>query len=103
MECHEPAEAAHAGASNGMPELAPIRLTEHWMPKAHFDHASHIAGQQCGDCHAAISSEQSSDVLMPGIEQCRDCHVKNLASTCMTCHGLHLVGAGLMSEKLVKE
>lgn len=103
MECHEPAEAAHAGASNGMPELAPIRLTEHWMPKAHFGHASHIAGQQCGDCHAAISSEQSSDVLMPGIEQCRDCHVKNLASTCMTCHGLHLVGAGLMSEKLVKE
>lgn len=100
-ECH--ASEALSTTPGAMPQIKPVRLTGHWMPKAHFSHARHEAGLECGDCHAAKTSSQSSDVLMPKIDGCRDCHGRNLASTCLTCHGFHLQGAGLMYENLLEK
>ena len=91
--CHVLETDGHAGQA-----VSPIRLTQRWMPKAHFSHASHQAGLECADCHAAGTSTTSADVLMPKIDSCRECHRRNLASTCTDCHDFHLPGAGLMSD-----
>lgn len=78
----------------------PVRLTDEWMPMALFDHKSHST-TPCLDCHKnADRSEKSSDILMPGIDTCRDCHggakdEKKLASDCMMCHQFHLPNRGL--------
>ena len=63
------------------------------MPKGLFDHASHEA-MACTDCHAATTSEVSSDVLLPPVENCQQCHGGERASarvpsTCIMCHLFH--------------
>jgi len=79
--------------------VAPVRLTRTFMPKAHFDHAAHAIGEtQCETCHAAAKSELASDVLMPQIAVCRDCHggetgteggLVRTPSPCASCHVFH--------------
>lgn len=74
--------------------ITPVRLNTHWLPLAEFDHARHST-TACGDCHAARESTHSSDVLLPGIGKCRECHASGdqgarLPSTCLTCHGFHV-------------
>lgn len=76
----------------------PVRLTRQWLPKHAFNHYSHRT-EDCTLCHKAETSESSSDVLMPTIETCRDCHGgpdSRLATTCEGCHNFHLAGRGLM-------
>jgi predicted CXXCH cytochrome family protein len=89
--CHE--TEAPAESARGVWEVRPVRVTPLWMPKAHFDHAAHQT-VPCGACHAAETSAASTDVLMPGIEGCRDCHQGEateaaLPSTCIMCHVYH--------------
>lgn len=73
----------------------PIRLTETWMPMADFDHFSHRTSD-CATCHAATTSNQSSDVLMPDLPVCEACHTgertheNKLPSNCISCHQFHL-------------
>ena len=83
--------------------LEPVALTKQWMPLARFDHASHDV-EACTSCHEnAQKSEKSSDVLMPKIEICRECHsgatdkVK-LPSDCLMCHQFHLTKRGLLDQ-----
>ena len=74
--------------------VAPIRVNARWMPSAHFDHKSH-AQSQCADCHDVAKSKKSSDVAMPTIKECRECHggskpvEKKVTSNCLLCHGFH--------------
>lgn len=75
-------------------DVAPVRVAETWFPGARFDHARH-GTVLCGHCHRAARSEDSEDVLIPGIESCRECHagpeaVDKVASTCISCHGFHV-------------
>jgi hypothetical protein len=73
----------------------PIRITEKWMPKSEFDHYSHRTSD-CSLCHAATTSDQSSDVLMPDLEVCEACHTgartheNKTPSSCVSCHQFHL-------------
>lgn len=79
--------------------VAPVRLTQKFMPKAYFDHAAHVSGETtCETCHAAATSSVSSDVLMPHIAACRECHggetgkeggVARVPSPCASCHVFH--------------
>ena len=74
--------------------IAPVRLANHWLPKGRFSHAKHVT-TACTECHAVRDSKQSSDVLLPGIGKCRECHASDneslhLPSTCLTCHGFHV-------------
>jgi predicted CXXCH cytochrome family protein len=75
-------------------EIAPVRTLNRWMPKAQFDHRSH-AQAQCADCHDVARSKSSSDVAMPAIESCRECHggsrpeTGKVTSNCLLCHGFH--------------
>jgi predicted CXXCH cytochrome family protein len=80
-------------------EVMPVQLTQAFMPKARFDHASHqTADMPCSSCHEAESSESATDVLMPRIDSCRDCHggepgaahSRNLVpGDCVSCHVFH--------------
>lgn len=72
----------------------PIRITKNWMPKSEFDHYRHRTSD-CSLCHAASTSEQSSDVLMPDLDNCESCHTgartheNKSPSSCITCHKFH--------------
>jgi hypothetical protein len=78
------------GASS--PRVAAGRVTERWLPHARFDHDAH-RGFTCVGCHAqAISSEHSSDILVPGIANCQSCHApgpEHAESRCFECHTYH--------------
>ena len=90
--CHEVAR----GERDGAPEwsVAAVRPHHRWMPQARFDHASHSSAK-CADCHDVARSKRSSDVAMPAIATCRECHgggrpvEKKLTSNCLLCHGFH--------------
>jgi len=90
-------DVCHVVTTNPADEIPwhvePVVLTEQWLPKAGFTHEGHQA-MVCSDCHNASVSEQSSDVLITDIENCRDCHggteSKNvIPNTCIDCHGFH--------------
>ncbi|MEO1251853.1 MAG: cytochrome c3 family protein [Pseudomonadota bacterium] len=77
------------------PEIVPVRLTNRYLPKAVFPHAPHESGDlDCGTCHRAEDSKESSDVLLPGRMICAECHNDDrggaaIASDCQTCHIYH--------------
>jgi predicted CXXCH cytochrome family protein len=99
VDCHQVEKVPGAVGLNRW-IVDPVRLTDEWMPMAMFDHKSHITSP-CTDCHKnAERSEKSSDIMMPGIETCRDCHggakdTQKLASDCLMCHQFHLPNRGL--------
>jgi predicted CXXCH cytochrome family protein len=86
-----------------------VRLTAEWMPKAHFDHARHATSlSECDSCHEASKSHEASDVLMPRIAACRECHGgtgdlhtadNRVASTCMLCHSFHVETNPLWNDR----
>ena len=75
-----------------LPEIAYALTTMRWMPHSKFDHASHT-GFICASCHAkALTSAESSDVLIPGIATCQKCHAPgpgHAESRCSECHTYH--------------
>ena len=98
--CHE-VEATGSGADAAW-RVTSVQLTREWMPKANFSHARHSTTlTACTTCHAADRSAQATDVVMPGIQVCRDCHggAARLASAsarvpsdCTLCHSFHVAG-----------
>ena len=73
--------------------IAPVSVADHYLPKGQFPHKRHAA-VKCESCHAAAKSDVSSDVLLPGVATCRECHGKTtqanaVPATCDTCHGYH--------------
>jgi predicted CXXCH cytochrome family protein len=99
--CHEvkrvggPGKEGTPGRNLPQWSVAPIAPDHAWMPKSSFSHASH-ASAKCESCHDAARSKKASDVLMPGIEGCRDCHAgakpvsDKIVSECSLCHGFHM-------------
>jgi hypothetical protein len=75
-----------------LPHVAEARTTERWMPHARFDHDVH-RGFSCVGCHpAALTSKEASDVLVPGLENCKTCHAPgpdHADSRCFECHTYH--------------
>ena len=75
-----------------MPKIAPSNITARYMPHANFDHSQHGL-VDCVACHAgATTSQQTSDVLLPGIATCRSCHhagSEAAESRCFECHTYH--------------
>jgi hypothetical protein len=77
-------------------EVSPVVLADRYMSRAWFDHRDHDTRvTACGTCHQAEASDRASDLLLPGIAVCRDCHVGahpeqgKLASSCASCHSYH--------------
>jgi hypothetical protein len=75
-----------------LPKIAPSNITARYMPHANFDHSAHGL-VDCTNCHgAATTSQQSSDVLLPGIATCQACHhpgAEAAESRCFECHTYH--------------
>ncbi len=74
-------------------QIAPVRVSGVWYTDAKFTHAKHVT-VKCEDCHAARKSEQSADLLIPGIDNCKTCHggayaKGKVATTCVSCHDYH--------------
>lgn len=79
-------------------KIAPIAITQHWLPKSRFPHNKHNTND-CGSCHNTYASKVSSDITIPDIKNCRECHGGNATAkdkapgTCETCHGFHVGGS----------
>jgi hypothetical protein len=88
------ARTALPTASLGMPlpSVASSKITQRWMPHAKFDHDAH-RGFTCESCHVkALTSKETSDVLLPGIATCQTCHApgpEHAESRCFECHTYH--------------
>jgi hypothetical protein len=82
--------------------VTPPNIPSRWMPHSRFSHRRHVS-IRCVECHqapgasaATLSSSKTSDVLMPGIETCRNCHGapggshgQRARSDCVECHLYH--------------
>jgi hypothetical protein len=70
------------------------QIPERWMPSSIFGHGAHEE-ISCENCHVGVrNSTKTSDVLLPKIEGCRDCHVEHpeigrITSNCILCHSYH--------------
>jgi hypothetical protein len=74
-----------------LPTVAKSNITVRWMPHAVFDHNQHRM-LTCASCHAALTSEETADVLLPGIRLCQQCHhpgTDAAESRCFECHTYH--------------
>ncbi|HJU40467.1 MAG TPA: cytochrome c3 family protein, partial [Tahibacter sp.] len=73
--------------------IAPVRVAGIWYDSARFSHDRHET-MACKDCHAADASQAATDLLIPDIANCRQCHAGasgggKVASTCIDCHAYH--------------
>jgi hypothetical protein len=90
--------------------IDPPRIPDRWMERSHFSHDSHRVAA-CSYCHQDFSTHPpravgesfaTSDVLMPSIATCRECHGEGatvsvlspksgagVASRCVDCHDYH--------------
>ena len=75
---------------NAAPAITKPFLVDRWMSQAHFNHAKH-ASVKCDDCHHAMQSRDTSDILMPTKANCVTCHspAGKVAAECTTCHSYH--------------
>jgi len=81
-------------ASMSLFKVLPPRIPNQWMKQARFSHGAHDA-VQCESCHSGVkASKDTKDVLLPGIQTCKNCHGdpsnKTLVrSDCIMCHSFH--------------
>ena len=77
---------------DGLANIPEAKMTSRWMPYAKFDHSAHT-GFTCVSCHEkALTSTETSDILLPGIATCRTCHApgpNHAESRCFECHTYH--------------
>ncbi len=80
--------------------VRPANLPSRWLNHANFRHRPHLDLMACRDCHReAETSTSPSDVLLPTIDLCFDCHrtpqpgeqdLDTLGrTTCTACHSYH--------------
>lgn len=87
-ECHTPT------FDNGQPGVVPVTLVSRYMQHGWFDHKAHKQ-EKCTSCHLAEKSSSASDLLLPGIKDCRTCHLgenateADVPSGCAMCHSYH--------------
>jgi hypothetical protein len=98
-DCH----TIFAPAAGSGWRVQPVKQTDAHFSKGWFDHQAHDE-TPCADCHtSARRSQLASDLLVPGINQCRDCHVGEggaalasvrdpVKSSCAMCHDYHMDG-----------
>ena len=88
-ECHEIVDNKKTNSW----DVAPVFVPTKWLPKSDFSHKPH-KDRECATCHKAKKSEEATDVLLPPVETCQECHGGEFAttkvrSTCTECHSFH--------------
>jgi predicted CXXCH cytochrome family protein len=89
-DCHT-VVAPPAGSDNW--QVQKVHQTSRYMMKGWFDHAAHKT-ETCSSCHSAKQSGNASELLLPGIKTCRNCHGgetsnADVPSSCAMCHSFH--------------
>jgi hypothetical protein len=95
---------AHGVEDWGKVAVQPSNIPDVWFRQARFDHAAHRA-VNCRECHAraypddANASVASTDVMLPGIDNCLQCHAPRVGTgagakggvrfDCVECHTYH--------------
>lgn len=110
-KCHDIADSTSAQTGDQQGIFASALATvptgipsspRRWFDSAQFNHDAHRM-MSCTDCHAdALKSEQTSDVLLPGMtthtasgRSCAECHLpreshlRSAPGACVTCHLFH--------------
>lgn len=76
-----------------LPKVVQPAIPARWLPHSVFNHQAHArVGHACEDCHRkARESEKTTDVLLPGIASCQECHSVSggVDFACVTCHLYH--------------
>jgi hypothetical protein len=87
-QCH----ALSFSKKSSLPVVANSNITQRWFHHAIFDHDTHKL-LKCAECHSrALTSQETSDVLLPGIQTCQKCHrsgPNSAESRCFECHNYH--------------
>jgi hypothetical protein len=86
LQCHQVERDTNGGEPIVLSPDIPLR----WLPQSRFDHGAHRT-LGCAECHPnAAKSTKASDVLIPRIKSCRNCHHQAGASDrCSECHTYH--------------
>jgi hypothetical protein len=77
-----------------LPVVANSNFAARWLSHAEFDHQAHRM-MTCSSCHAnTLNSRETSDVLLPGIQTCQQCHREDrpkeaAEGRCFECHQYH--------------
>ncbi len=87
--CHDPSKVKPAKPEDDaviQDSFIPVR----WLNHALFNHETHRV-VDCESCHSgARASKETSDVLLPGINNCQKCHnPKGAREDCIECHQYH--------------
>jgi predicted CXXCH cytochrome family protein len=103
VDCHEAYQEEDANGDKQW-QVKEVKLNTDWFPTARFSHAAHhimsadnMGKESCASCHDAATSKLSSDVLMPKMGVCLDCHEEgkkdtakdNIKLQCIACHAFH--------------
>lgn len=85
-------QAPSAGSAEGLPKVEYTAIPERWFVHSKFMHKPH-RNLTCTACHmGAGGSTKTSDVLVPGIASCKDCHsteAHHARANCVECHVYH--------------
>jgi hypothetical protein len=91
QKCHIVTQEEGDALPTYVKAIIPVR----WFPNAEFDHESHRM-MKCTSCHGDIpQSKKTSDINIPGIETCRNCHEQRgpaagaAEGRCFECHSYH--------------
>lgn len=76
--------------SEGIPTVVAPVIPDQWMIHARFNHARHTH-VSCTECHAATTSRDTADILLPQKANCINCHSPKggVSQACTKCHGFH--------------
>jgi hypothetical protein len=99
VSCHVVNDTGASDIHNRF-QVMPVRLTYDYFPTTHFRHKDHLVQKDltgdaaCLSCHKAKESKQSSDVMIPDIGKCLECHsdraaLDKVAVQCVSCHTYH--------------
>ena len=89
----------------GTPVITPPVMADRWLQHGRFTHAKHTS-VACIDCHAARHSKDTTDILMPPMKSCAECHRTHTdaeakvasqksrqqagaSAECLSCHTFH--------------
>jgi predicted CXXCH cytochrome family protein len=97
--CHNVTDT-HASEVLDRYQIVPVRLTRDYFPDVHFSHRLHAVQKDktgdaaCQSCHAVKNSKSSTDVFVPDIPKCLECHSEHLQTDrvplqCSSCHSYH--------------
>ena len=84
--CHE------VSGTSENPEVTVPAVPQRWLARGSFHHWSHQS-VACISCHKVEQSVRTSDVLLPVVKSCAECHNTRSApgESCIVCHDYHRV------------